>query len=224
VRTPGYVRRMDTVAAYGSSVYWLESRPAEGGRVVFVRADGTGADGAGTGVVDVTPAGVSIRSRVHEYGGGACCLVPRHGPGAFAYVDGGDRRRANAGRTGDSAPARTGTWRRGGGPGPRRSIVALGTLPENAGESILAQGHDFYGAPRLDTTARRVAMAVWDQVVTPLEVSVDRSTGTSSPVTTSRWGSRRGSATALCGSFRIASGGGSPTSMPAFPTVDPPWP
>ena len=81
MRTPAYVRRMDTVAADGSSVYWLESRPAEGGRVVFVRANGTGADGAGTGVVDVTPAGVSILSRVHEYGGGACCLVPRHGPG-----------------------------------------------------------------------------------------------------------------------------------------------
>ncbi len=53
----------------GRSLYWLESRPADGGRVVLVRADGADA-------VDHSPAGVSIRSRVHEYGGGAMCLVP----------------------------------------------------------------------------------------------------------------------------------------------------
>jgi hypothetical protein len=81
---------LSEVASDGSSVYWLESRPAEGGRVVFVRADASAADAAGGGVVDMTREGVSIRSRVHEYGGGACCLVPQHGLGAFAYVDGGD--------------------------------------------------------------------------------------------------------------------------------------
>ena len=81
---------LSELASDGTSVYWLESRPAEGGHVVFVRADGTGADGTGAGVVDMTPEGVSIRSRVHEYGGGASCLVPGHGPGVFAYVDGSD--------------------------------------------------------------------------------------------------------------------------------------
>ena len=232
---------LSEVASDGSSVYWLESRPAEGGRVVFVRADGTGAGGTGAGgtgaggtgvgVVDMTPEGLSIRSRVHEYGGGACCLVPRHGPGAFAYVDGSDEgvwlhRGAGDGPVALSGPpppgerwahgglgaSADGDWvvavrevhggdgAGGGGSGsdsgagggtsrPRRSVVALGARPENAGESILAEGHDFYGAPRLDTTAQRLAMAVWDHpdmpwdrsaiVVTPLEVVVDRSTGTS---------------------------------------------
>src|SRR5437764_11885062 len=56
----------------GADVYWLESRPQEGGRSVIVRhaVDGT--------VADVTPplpgggqAGFSVRTRVHEYGGGA---------------------------------------------------------------------------------------------------------------------------------------------------------
>src|SRR5271166_1642102 len=56
----------------GSDVYWIESRPQEGGRSVIVRrsADGT--------QVDVTPplpaAGettFNVRTRVHEYGGGA---------------------------------------------------------------------------------------------------------------------------------------------------------
>src|SRR5712671_3859081 len=56
----------------GAEVYWLESRPQENGRSVIVRraADGTSAD--------VTPpvprageATFSVRTRVHEYGGGS---------------------------------------------------------------------------------------------------------------------------------------------------------
>ncbi len=64
--------------------YWLESRP-ETGRTVAVRADARG-------VSDHSPKGVSIRSRVNEYGGGAFCLVPGRSSGAFSYVDQGDQR------------------------------------------------------------------------------------------------------------------------------------
>ena len=53
----------------GDSLYWLESRPAENGRVVIVRS-------SAEGLADHSPEGVSVRSRVHEYGGGAMCLVP----------------------------------------------------------------------------------------------------------------------------------------------------
>ena len=105
----GYVRIMATTAGYGrwpsplasadvarakvslselcsdgDTLYWLESRPAEGGRVVLVRA---GDDGPR----DHSPPEVSIRSRVHEYGGGALCLLPAN-PGAFAFVDQTDQR------------------------------------------------------------------------------------------------------------------------------------
>jgi len=68
----------------GDAVYWLESRP-ETGRTVAVRADARG-------VSDHSPEGVSIRSRVNEYGGGAFCLVPGRSSGAFAYVDQVDQR------------------------------------------------------------------------------------------------------------------------------------
>src|SRR6187200_1998526 len=47
-----------------SGVYWLEGRPAEGGRYVICRFSGGEAS-------DVTPAGFNVRTRVHEYGGGA---------------------------------------------------------------------------------------------------------------------------------------------------------
>jgi dipeptidyl aminopeptidase/acylaminoacyl peptidase len=45
-------------------IYWLEGRPLEAGRVVVVFSSG------GT-PIDVTPAGLNVRTRVHEYGGGA---------------------------------------------------------------------------------------------------------------------------------------------------------
>ncbi len=46
------------------SAFWLEGRAAEGGRVVLVERP------AGGQARDWTPAGFSVRSRVHEYGGG----------------------------------------------------------------------------------------------------------------------------------------------------------
>ena len=76
---------LSEICSDGDALYWLESRPAESGRVVMVRA---GADG----LADHSPDEVSIRSRVHEYGGGAMCLVPARSAGAFAYVDQADQR------------------------------------------------------------------------------------------------------------------------------------
>ena len=57
--------RLGFVAFDGDDIYWLEGRPQERGRNVLVRrrADGT--------VADVTPPDHNVRSRVHEYGGGA---------------------------------------------------------------------------------------------------------------------------------------------------------
>src|SRR5579859_3242645 len=49
----------------GSDVYWLEGKPLEGGRVVVVHA---GADGTRE---ELTPPPFYVRTRAHEYGGGA---------------------------------------------------------------------------------------------------------------------------------------------------------
>src|SRR5438876_1595623 len=49
----------------GADIYWIEQRPAEGGRHVVVRRASGGA------ITDVTPPPFSARTRVHEYGGGA---------------------------------------------------------------------------------------------------------------------------------------------------------
>src|SRR5580704_11907827 len=66
----------------GADVYWIESRPDDGGRQVVVGATG------GQLPVDVSPAGVSVGSRVHEYGGGAATVDG----GALFYVNQDDQR------------------------------------------------------------------------------------------------------------------------------------
>ena len=65
--------RLDQIQLDGSDLYWLEGRAAEGGRGVIVRAALAPDDSepALRGIVDVTPPGFNVRSRVHEYGGAA---------------------------------------------------------------------------------------------------------------------------------------------------------
>jgi dipeptidyl aminopeptidase/acylaminoacyl peptidase len=57
--------RLSAVAIDRGGVYWLEGRPREGGRYAIVRRD---ADGR---IDEVTPPDFNVRTRVHEYGGGA---------------------------------------------------------------------------------------------------------------------------------------------------------
>ena len=57
--------RLGAVALDGDDVYWLEGRPREGGRYALVRRTPDGR------IADVTPTEINVRSRVHEYGGGA---------------------------------------------------------------------------------------------------------------------------------------------------------
>ncbi|MBV9577322.1 MAG: S9 family peptidase, partial [Chloroflexi bacterium] len=60
----------------GRDVYWLEGKPLEGGRVVVVRL---GDDGRRQ---ELTPAPYYVRTRVHEYGGGAYLVAGRN-PAVF---------------------------------------------------------------------------------------------------------------------------------------------
>ena len=49
----------------GADVLWLESRPGEGGRSAVVRRRPDGS------TADAVPEAANVRTRVHEYGGGA---------------------------------------------------------------------------------------------------------------------------------------------------------
>src|SRR3569832_1059694 len=54
---------LSQLALDGMDVYWLAGRASEGGRTTLLRQRGT--------VDEVTPVPFNVRSRVHEYGGGA---------------------------------------------------------------------------------------------------------------------------------------------------------
>ncbi|MBR8828451.1 MAG: S9 family peptidase [Gomphosphaeria aponina SAG 52.96 = DSM 107014] len=56
---------LGAVTIDGDNIYWLEARPTEKGRNVLVKCT---ADGK---ITDVTPPPFNVRTRVHEYGGGA---------------------------------------------------------------------------------------------------------------------------------------------------------
>ncbi len=80
--------------ADGGAVYWCESRPGDGGSQVVVRSSGGGPP------EDVSPAGVSVRSRVHEYGGGSATVQD----GTLFYVDQSDQQWHRVDLIGGTAP------------------------------------------------------------------------------------------------------------------------
>ena len=61
---------LGAVLVDGGDIYWTESRPGEGGRNVLVKRDGER---------HVTAAPFNVRTRVHEYGGGAAVVHRGHG-------------------------------------------------------------------------------------------------------------------------------------------------
>ncbi len=163
----------------GGDIIWLESRPSEAGRSVLVRR---GADGRTT---DITPPPFNVRSRVHEYGGGAFAVHR----GLIVFVNFSDQRLYAV--DGTAAPraltpvndqrfADLHVDRRrdriicvcedhSGDGEPQNSLVAVplgGGAPEP-----LADGHDFFAAPALSPDGRQLAWMTWDHPNMPWDAS-----------------------------------------------------
>jgi hypothetical protein len=81
----------------GQAVYWLEARPQEEGRNVVVRAGGAGAS-----TTDIVPKPFNVRTRVHEYGGGAWTVAF----GVLYFSNFADGRLYRFGATSDRALSR----------------------------------------------------------------------------------------------------------------------
>ena len=60
--------RLSAVTVQGDDIFWIEGRPSEEGRNVLVRRTPDGR------TAEAVPAGFNVRTRVHEYGGGAYLL------------------------------------------------------------------------------------------------------------------------------------------------------
>jgi len=163
---------LSDVSFDGDSILWQESRPAEKGRNVVMRR---GPDGT---LQELNPSPWNARSRVHEYGGGAYLmhagvLFFSHFADQRLYrVDPGQSPRAitpeAALRYADlCADARRGLlWavredHRAGGE-PRNCLVALQAQGDADGGRVVADGQDFYAAPRLSPDGTQLAWLSWN--------------------------------------------------------------
>jgi dipeptidyl aminopeptidase/acylaminoacyl peptidase len=170
--------------ADGGDIFWLAGRAAEAGRNTLLRHHGGATD-------ELTPAPFNVRSRVHEYGGGAYAVdggtvyfshfadnrlhrldfaadddaqpapVPLTAPGKQRFAD----------FVVDRARARLiGVRELHGEDGhgePSNTICAIGI--GDGGETVLAHGADFYSSPRLSPDGRALAWLTWDHPRMPWE-------------------------------------------------------
>jgi dipeptidyl aminopeptidase/acylaminoacyl peptidase len=158
----------------GGVRWWLEGRPEEEGRQVLVRRDPDGK------MTRLTPEGFNVRSRVHEYGGGATIvsgelivvsdfvsgrlhrvtapgeLTPLTPERAWRYADlehDAARGRLYAVREDheDAVVAEHGEW-----------LNDLVSIDLATGEvTSIARGADFYSAPRLSPDGRSLVWLEW---------------------------------------------------------------
>jgi dipeptidyl aminopeptidase/acylaminoacyl peptidase len=161
----------------GGRLYWLESRPAEGGRLVVMTLDGAEAR-------QLTPAHFNARTRVHEYGGASYVVAPdgvwfsqfrdqklyrQAGdappepmtPEGYRYADavpspGG---RLIAVREDHTDPARV-----------RNAVARLTGAPGDAG-AVLYGDSDFVAYPRVSPDGTRLAWIAWDFPAMPWDAT-----------------------------------------------------
>jgi dipeptidyl aminopeptidase/acylaminoacyl peptidase len=155
----------------GEDIYWLEGRPTEGGRTVLVRSttDGT--------ITDVTPTPFNVRTRVHEYGGGAYLIVNQ----TIYFSNFADQRLYKQTPNSKPQPLTQDSQRRYADAivdRQRNRLICVcedhGKIdrePENSLVSVdletgeverLVSGSDFYCSPRLSPDGSQLAFISWN--------------------------------------------------------------
>ena len=159
----------------GSDIYWSEGRPGEGGRSAVMRRlmDGT--------VIECVPSPSNVRTRVHEYGGGAFTVhegtiyfsnftdqrlyqvtfsgnkpqEPRAitAEGAFRYAD----------MVIDARRGRILCVREDHTKESEEAVNTIVAIDISTGEtSVLASGNDFYAFPRICPDGSKLAFTTWN--------------------------------------------------------------
>jgi dipeptidyl aminopeptidase/acylaminoacyl peptidase len=162
--------RLGQVIPDGEDLYWIESRPAEGGRQVIVHRS------PDRRTADVTPAPFNARTRVHEYGEGDYTVQG----GVVYFANFADQRiyRQEAGgpptpltpaadlRYADAVVDPRGRLicvredHTAAGREPANTLVSI-PLDGGAGR-VLISGSDFYSTPRLSPDGSRLAWLAWN--------------------------------------------------------------
>jgi len=156
----------------GGALYWLESRPSEGGRAALVRRTERGTD------EEVLPDTVNVRTMAHEYGGGAY----RVDSGDLVYSEFSDQRLFRLDPNGTAAPLTSEPPRcqsirfadavrstdgsliavRETHPTEGEAVNELVTIGPDGAVEVIATGCDFYSTPRLSLDGTRLAWIEWD--------------------------------------------------------------
>ncbi len=176
-RVAAGVQPVSSPRLVGERVLWLQALPAEGGRLAVAER---GPDGARR---ILTPAPFNVRSRVHEYGGGAWTaagdtvwfsnfadnLVYAQAADAAPVALTADGAQRHADLELDAARGRLVAVREDHGVEgePRNSLVAIAL--DGSGSTTLAEGADFYASARLSPEGRRLAWLSWSHPRMPWE-------------------------------------------------------
>ena len=164
----------------GDSLYWLEGRASDGGRAVIV---GRGPDGV---IADATPGSLSVRTRVHEYGGAA--YAP-YGKTLFFSEESGQRLYRSDGaedafpitpmpstpgsiRYADASISPDGKWLVAVREVHAQDQEAANDLVVVAADGAdlprsLISGSDFYSFPRLSPDVRQLLWTSWNHPQMP---------------------------------------------------------
>lgn len=163
------------------TLVWHETRPEMDGRQVVVRW--TEADGRR----DISPPGMNVRSRVHEYGGapslvrGELVVVSDFATGLLHRV-GADGSSVTISPDGpfryadlqlDEARDRIVAVREDHAPGPADAIASIVAIPLDGSTRVetLVEGRDFFSSPRLSPDGRQLAWLAWDHPNMPWDGS-----------------------------------------------------
>lgn len=169
------------VIADGNDVYWAENRPSEAGRAAIVRwRDGD--------ITEVTGPEANVRTRVHEYGGGAWWVAN----GRLFYSDdarGGElfmldiatgkevQLTSKGHRYADGRVSPDGQWfvcvrerHDGDGPVPVENEIVAVSVDGQGTELTLLAGRDFVSSPRFGLAGQVVCVA-WDNPQMPWDIT-----------------------------------------------------
>jgi dipeptidyl aminopeptidase/acylaminoacyl peptidase len=175
---------LSEIQTEGKKTYWLEMRPTEEGRYFIVQRDETGK------LRDITQPGFNVRTRVHEYGGGAYAAFNN----IIYFVNFKDQRIYRQLEDSSKAHPITPLKNEDGSLGKYASLTVspdgkkllfvyekeydnkenenfLAVLNLNSGDisepSIIAKGYDFYADPIFSPTGEKVAWLQWNYPYMP---------------------------------------------------------
>ena len=161
--------RLGQIQINGDSICWTEGRPAEKGRTALM-------GWSGGDIHEITAAESDVRTRVHEYGGGAFLC---HGDRTY-YINNSDQQIYQVLENGGSRQITNETEYRfadmikdevrnllyavGENHGDSTNIVnCLLRISLSTGElNIIAEGHDFYSNPQLGPDGNQLLFLTWD--------------------------------------------------------------